>query len=115
MENNMNCKNTDWSLIDDLIPKDEKYYSPNYKPNKKEYNKDEEGIYIQDMIIYFQDWNNNISSYYKIIADFFDFGTEHNEWKKFYKFKLESIHERKRKNDNNIKSWERKLWYYNRK
>lgn len=108
----MNCKNTDWSLVDELIPK--KDYRPESKPNKKDYEEDEEGIYIQDMIIYFQEWTNNILEYNKIIAKFFKYGPEHTEWRNFYKIDLAAAADRKRKNENNIKSWNRKLWYYKR-
>ena len=110
----MNCKNTDWALVSYLIPQDENNYQPD-KPNKKDYSINESEIYMRDMIRYFEEWNENIADYYKIIDKFFiGVWAEHREWNNTNKEENQKLRERIRKYNNNYQSWERKLWYFRR-
>jgi len=102
-----NYKNTDWSLMDELIIKSPKSFQLDKKPIRKDYlpEGDRCDLYFySNMVSWYEDWNYYINKFINKVSIFFgnEFNEHRSEYFTFYRTEYNLLTKQLKNNEKNV-------------
>ena len=102
-----NYKNTDWSMMDELIIESPKSFQQDKKPTRKDFllEGDRCDLYFySDMVSWYEDWNYYINKFINKVSIFFgnEFNEHRSEYFRFYRTEYNLLIKQFKNNEKNV-------------